>query len=291
MAKAPVHKLGQMIGDFIEKYFEGELSQICFERRMYLDVVGKTRTARRGKKVTLNDVYGNKHDLDFVIERGGTDATLGIPAALIECAWRRYTKHSKNKAQEIQGAVLPIAEKYKYHKPFLGAILAGFYTEPSVQQLNSCGFETVYFKYNDIVSAFASVGVDIQYDEQTTDASAEQKVIALEALSNSEYQQVFNIIAQLSSIEVNAFKNKLRNALDRQIVQIIIAPLYGSNLIFGTIDEAVTYLNEFNSEYLPENAGLMKIFVQVKYSNSDNISGEFVNNITAKQFLTSIVGV
>ena len=51
MAKAPVHKLGQMIGDFIEKYFEGELTQICQQRQMYLDVVGKERSARKGKKV------------------------------------------------------------------------------------------------------------------------------------------------------------------------------------------------------------------------------------------------
>lgn len=291
MARAPVHKLGQMIGDFIEKYFEGELTQICHERQMYLDVVGKTRTARRGKKVSWNDVYGNKHDLDFVIERGGSDSTLGTPAALIECAWRRYTKHSKNKAQEIQGAVLPIAEKYKYHKPFLGAILAGFYTEPSVQQLNSCGFETVYFKYQDIVTAFSTVGVNIEYDEQTTDVSAEQKVRALESLTSAQYQQVFNLIAQLSSVEVNAFKDKLRNALDRQIAQIVIAPLYGNNLTFGTIDEAVTFLSEYNFQNLPQNAGLMKIFVQVRYSNGDNISGDFVNPLTATQFLTNVVGI
>ena len=291
MAKAPVHKLGQMIGDFIEKYFESELSEICDEKQMYLDVVGKTRTARRGKKVSWNDIYGNKHDLDFVIERGGTDVTLGTPAALIECAWRRYTKHSKNKAQEIQGAVLPIAEKYKYHKPFLGAILAGFYTEPSVQQLNSCGFETVYFKYQDIVNAFSTVGVDIQYDEQTTDISAEQKVRALKALTNTQYQYVFNKIIELSSVEINTFKNKLKNALDRQILQIIIAPLYGSNLTFDTIDEAITFLDEHNFEYLPENTELMKIFVQVRYSNGDNISGDFINHITATHFLVHIVGV
>ena len=291
MAQAPVHKLGQMIGDFIEKYFEGELLQICQERRMYLDVVGKTRKARRGKKVSWNDVYGNKHDLDFVIERGGSDEELGTPAALIECAWRRYTKHSKNKAQEIQGAVLPIAEKYKYHKPFLGAILAGFYTEPSVKQLNSCGFETVYFKYQDIVKAFSTVGVDIQYDEQTTDESAEQKVLALKALSNSQYQNVFNKIAQLSHAEIDAFKNKLRNALDRQITQVVIAPLYGSNLTFRTIDAAVNYLKGHDFQNPPQNAGLMKIFVQVRHSNGDHVSGDFANNITATDFLTNIVGV
>ena len=289
MAKAPVHKLGQIIGDFIEKYFEGELSEICYERQMYLDVVGKVRAARRGKKVSWNDAYGNKHDLDFVIERGGTNEVLGTPAALIECAWRRYTKHSKNKAQEIQGAVLPIAEKYRYHKPFLGAILAGFYTTPSVQQLNSCGFETVYFKYDDIVRAFAMVGVDIRYDEQTTNFDAEQKVIALENLTGAQYQSVFNVIAQLSSAEINLFKNKLRSALDRQIAHIIIAPLYGNNITFNTVDDAIMYLDNSDFRLIPEKIGLMKIFVQVRYSNGDNIDCEFANNASVTDFLKNIV--
>jgi hypothetical protein len=291
MAKAPVHKLGQMIGDFIEKYFEDELTQICEERNLYLDVVGKVRPARRGKKVTWYDVFGNKHDLDFVIERGGSETVLGVPAAIIESAWRRYTKHSKNKAQEIQGAVLPIAEKYKYHKPFLGAVIAGVYTEPSINQLNSCGFETIYFKYEDIITAFASINVDINYGEDTTDSDAEQKVIALETLTAEQYQKVFQKIIALSSLEVNAFKTKLKDALDRQIQQIIIAPLYGINNFFATVDDAIKYLNNFNPKENPNNIELMKIYIQVRYSNGDNISGEFSTNEAATDFLASTVRV
>ncbi|WP_038248137.1 hypothetical protein [Ghiorsea bivora] len=289
MAKAPVHKLGQMIGEFIEKHFEPQLSQICTQRQLYLDVVGKERTARRGKKVSWHDNYGNKHDLDFVIERGGSDAVLGVPVAIIEIAWRRYTKHSKNKAQEIQGAVLPIAEKYKYHKPFLGAVIAGDYTKPSITQLNSCGFATIYFKYEDIVSAFATVNVDIKYGEKTPDDVAQKIVVALEKLSFSQYEQVFQKIVELSDKEVSSFKEKLIAALDRQVQQIIIAPLYGANNTFPTIDDAINYLDNFDAELSSIGAELMKIFVQVRYSNGDNISGEFSSNEFASDFLMSIV--
>lgn len=289
MANAPGHKLGQMVGDFIEKYFEGELTQICNERLLYLDVVGKVRAARRGKKVSWNDLYGNKHDLDFVIERDGTDSQLGTPAALIECAWRRYTKHSKNKAQEIQGAVLPIAEKYRCHKPFLGAILAGQYSEASVTQLNSCGFETVHFKYQDVVTAFSSVGVDIDYGETTTNADAQQKIISLEALSHQQYQQIFDVMTQLNSVEMNKFKTKLRNALDRQIIQIVIAPLYGANTEFNTIDDAIIFLNDSNIQFSPNDSELFKIFIRLVYSNGDAISGDFKNSNTAIQFLQNTV--
>ncbi|PYU96302.1 MAG: hypothetical protein DMG25_02190, partial [Acidobacteria bacterium] len=64
------------------------------------------------------------HDLDYVLERGGTEDTLGVPIAFIESAWRRYTKHSKNKAQEIEAAVMPIALTFARHQPFCGAVVA-----------------------------------------------------------------------------------------------------------------------------------------------------------------------
>lgn len=103
---------------------------------------------------------GNDHDLDFVTEQGGTKDKRGRPLAFIEVAWRRYTKHSRNKAQEIQGAVLPIAERHAWDKPFLGAILAGVSTEGSLAQMRSSGFEVVLFPYNSLVEAFAAIGVN-----------------------------------------------------------------------------------------------------------------------------------
>ena len=289
MAKAPVHKLGQMIGEFIEKHFENELIEICEERGLYLDVVGKDRPARKGKKVSWNDTYGNKHDLDFVIERNGTDQRFGIPAAIIECAWRRYAKHSKNKAQEIQGAVLPIAEKYKYHKPFLGAVIAGVYTAPSVNQLNSCGFSTIYFAYEDIITAFSSVGVNVNYDEDTSDNEAQKMVEAMEILSEGNYQQVFRQIISLNKHQVSAFKKALMDALDRQIKKIIIAPLYGVNNVFFSLDDAINYLKDFVPNMDSQEIELIKIFIQVCYSNSDTISGEFSTKQAASQFLANIV--
>ena len=88
------------------------------------------------------DSKGNTHILDYVMEEGGSEAVQGRPRAFIEIAWRRYTKHSKNKAQEIQGAITPLAETYQDSHPFLGAVLAGEFTEPSndtsceVKQIN-----------------------------------------------------------------------------------------------------------------------------------------------------------
>ena len=120
--------------------------------RTYLDFEGP-RKARGGRsKVTWQDGYGNKHDLDYVLERGGTEETRGVPVAFIESAWRRYTKHSKNKAQEIEAAVMPVALTFSRHQPFCGAVVAGEVTEHALHQLESKGFAVLHVPYESILA-------------------------------------------------------------------------------------------------------------------------------------------
>ena len=143
------------------------LQEFCDQRNLYLDIQGERSRVRPGKAVTWLDKYGNTHALDFVIEKGGTATQQGRPVAFVEAAWRRYSRHSRNKAQEIQGAVLPIADKHHWDKPFLGAVLAGEFTEDSFNQLKYVGFKVLYFPYECIVKAFEGVGIDVRFDEST----------------------------------------------------------------------------------------------------------------------------
>jgi hypothetical protein len=170
MAESPSHRFGQVVGNLLEEILLPELLRFCEERLLYLDRHGSRVNVRRGKKVSWEDKYGNFHDLDFVIEKDGSADVRGRPVAFIEAAWRRYTKHSKAKAQEIQGAVLPISEKFRLEAPFLGAILAGIFTLPSLEQLRSLGFNIVYLPYESIVAAFSNVGINARFDEATPDA-------------------------------------------------------------------------------------------------------------------------
>lgn len=112
MATSAAHKFGQIIGDLLELAIEPLLARFAEEHGLYLDKKGP-RPARRGKKATWVDLHGNAHDLDFVLEKGGTGTHIGAPVAFVEVAWRSYTKHSRNKAQEIQGAVLPLVDKHR----------------------------------------------------------------------------------------------------------------------------------------------------------------------------------
>lgn len=180
MANSPSHRLGQIIGDFLEDVALPLLENFCHmynqnesENKLYLDRKG-SRSTRHGQKLTWYDKYGSPHDLDFVIERGGTQNRIGHPIAFIEAAWRRYTKHSRNKAQEIQGAVLPIVEKYPWDSPFIGAFLAGVFTGPAIKQMKNAGFTISLFPYDTIIEAFSTVDINISFDEQTTDMKFEE---------------------------------------------------------------------------------------------------------------------
>ncbi len=183
MANSPSHRFGQIVGDLLEEIMTPQLVEFCKKRNLYLDKKGDRGDARKGKKVSWQCRFGNSHDLDFVIERNGDADKIGRPLAFIEAAWRRYSKHSRNKAQEIQGAILPIAEHFEWDKPFLGVVLAGVFTKGSLVQMKSSGFQVALFPYETIVDAFLSVGISTDFDESTPDAEFTATINMIEKLT------------------------------------------------------------------------------------------------------------
>lgn len=176
MAESLSHKFGQIIGDLLELAIEPHLQKFAKQNKLFLDKKG-TRLTRKGKKLSWIDSKENIHDLDFVLEREGSNEILGMPVAFIETAWRRYTKHSRNKAQEIQGAILPLAEKYKTSSPFIGVVLAGVFTQGALNQLHSSGFYVLYFSYDTVIKAFRKFGINADFNEQTSEQDFKKKLI------------------------------------------------------------------------------------------------------------------
>jgi hypothetical protein len=86
MAESLAHRWGQIIGDVFEVFIRNILQDVANQHHLNLDF-RRPRKARGGQnKVTWQDGYGNKHDLDYVLERGGTEDALGVPATFIESA-------------------------------------------------------------------------------------------------------------------------------------------------------------------------------------------------------------
>lgn len=287
MANSPSHRFGQIIGDLLEEIIAPQLAQFCNERGLFLDKKGERKGVRKGKKVSWIDKYGNSHELDFVIEKGGTPYQRGRPLAFIETAWRRYTKHSRNKAQEIQGAILPIAEKYDWDKPFLGVILAGFFTNGSLTQMKTSGFDVALFPYESIVNAFASVQINVSFDEQTPDAEFQRMIRQIEALMPAQRESLKNHLVAQNQQLLAQFFMKLQTTLDRQIERIILIPLHGHTNEFKTVEDALRFVQTYQ-ENSNGSGPFSRYEVIVRYSNDDKVEASFTTKERAIEFLNYI---
>ena len=283
MAQSPAHQFGQIVGEVLEAAIFEPLQQIADEHALYLDYK-HLRPARGGKrKVSWKDRHGNDHDLDYVLEQGGSEEVLGRPKAFIETAWRRYTKHSRNKAQEIQGAILPLAEAYADCHPFRGVVLAGVFTPGSLSQLDSNGFKILYFPYNSVIAAFAEVGIDASFDETTADAEFVKKVNRFRKLSTAKKARLIAGLREKHAAELDRFLGLLRQSLQRGIERILVIPLYGVCHEMISIADAVAFIRSH-----PEGTGthpFVRYAIVVRYTNGNEIRGDFKTKDEAIDFL------
>ena len=280
MAESLSHKFGQIIGDLLELALEPHLKKFARKHKLYLDSKGE-RKGRSGKKVSWFDGNNNKHDLDFVLERGGTENKIGVPVAFIECAWRRYTKHSRNKAQEIQSAILPLAGKYQSSSPFVGVVLAGVFTSGALSQLKSHGFSVLYFPYATVVKAFAKFGIDATSDEKTPEADFRKKIDSWVALANKE--GVAKELLKLNRKEVEEFISSLSDSVSRFIETVIVMPLHGQEAVADTVTKAIDFLNSYSEAdaLLP----IHKYEIIIRYNTGDKIEAIFKDKKDTIKFL------
>lgn len=283
MAESPAHRFGQLIGEVVEGAVEPTLRDFATKYGLYLDTKGP-RPTRDGNKVSWTDLNGNKHDLDFVIERDGSRTTLGVPAAFIEVAWRRYTKHSRNKAQEIQGAIMPLLETHKRHCPFVGAVLAGVFTEGALTQLKSLGFQIAYFPYETVVEAFSVVKVDAFYDEATPDDEFASRMRRLDALGQPGRSKVAQKLAELNGHQLKDFVEALARVVTRTVTTVRVLPLHGRIVEWASIDDAISFIKAYREDHTEP---FIRFEIQIVYRNGDKISGEFGAKEDAVAFLLS----
>jgi hypothetical protein len=293
MAESLAHRWGQIIGDGFEMFVRNLLTGVAKQHGLYLDFK-RPRKARGGQgKVTWQDAYGNKHDLDYVLERGGTEETRGVPAAFIESAWRRYTKHSKNKVQEIEAAVMPVALTFSRHQPFLGAVLAGEFTRNALLQLESKGFAVLQVPYHSILTAFDELGIDASSEDGvggTTEEQFREKIAKWESLPQP--QATDQLLAKLEALhqrEIADFKLRLDAAIMRRVNSVRLTVLRGQSVECSDIESAIAYLIEEERSYQLREAGEQReaFEVQVRFNNGAKIEATFPNRGEAIAFLRS----
>ncbi|HTA26809.1 MAG TPA: DNA methylase [Bacteroidia bacterium] len=270
MAESLSHKFGQLIGDLLELAILPNLKKFARKHNLFLDKSG-IRNARKGIKVSWPDGNGNKHDLDFVLEHGGTENIIGTPVAFIESAWRRGSRHSKNKAQEIQGAINPIVLNNKTTVSFKGAILGGDFTKPSIKQLESDNFSVLYFPTELFEKAFKKFNLDIISDDTTQEIEFEKRILAWENFQRKE--ELHKELLKLNKVEVDKFFNSFSDSISRFIVQVIILPLHGLESISNSVTEAINFLTTYSEDKskLPH----IRYEIIIRYNTGDKIEVSF----------------
>lgn len=162
------HRLGQIVGDWYEQYFALPLLQkIATDLGLYLDSRFTRRSCRKDK-ILWRDEEGNSVDYDFVMELDGTDKKLGTPVAFFETFWRRGARHSKDKARDDSGKLLPMKSTYPTAR-VLSIVSAGDFTGPAREFVQSKGVELFYVPKIHIVEAWKAHGVEIDYPDKSTE--------------------------------------------------------------------------------------------------------------------------
>lgn len=287
MATAPGHRFGQIIGDLLEEATIEACRPIAAEHGFYLDYIHPRKARGGAKKVRWDDDKGNHRDLDIVIEENGNESKYGVPRAFIEVAWRRYTKHSKNKAQEISAAVTSCANRFATKSPFKGCVLAGDFTDNALMQLRSEGFSVMHFPTEEVIEAFDAVGIDIIWEEDTPDDELEERVRECEALSSDELNKVKQKLFDLGSDEFGIFVSSLAAALDRRIAEVDVIARYGRTRAFPTVDDACAYIADI-PEVSPADIPLLDFAILVRFSDGDTIEAKFKDRNRAINYLISL---
>lgn len=289
MAKSLAHVIGEQIGFLLEETIVDFISSTVSSDEYYVDY-RHPRPARQGaKEVVMVDAQGNKHKLDVVVERGGSENQFGAPVAFIEVAWRRYVKHSKNKVQEISGAILPLVNRYREYVPFQGAVLAGEFTNNSRRQLESEGFSVLYIPYDSICSVFKdSVGIEIEWEEDSTEASLSRLAQRLVRLTERERASVKSLLLERECTLFSTFVGELNNVLSRRVISVSVAPLHGRVTVHESVQMAVRFLQDYD-ECAMMSIPLVRYQISIQYNTGDSVALSFGDKMSAIRALNQFV--
>ena len=110
-----------------------------------------------------------------------------------------------------------------------------------------------------------------------------------DAVENLNIQQVDNVIQFLIGIiqpKLNVFLQSLQISLMRSIKKVVVQPLFGTTNIFQDALSAQQYLSAIDLNIVPNNLTCNWIFIFVEYSNGENFRAEFLDKISALDFLS-----
>jgi hypothetical protein len=238
------HKLGQLVGDWFEEFFVFPLlTKVANELDLFLDNRFVDRPAR-GEKIEWEDNEGNAVDYDFVLELNGRADKRGIPVAFVECFWRRGARHSKDKARDDSGKLLPMGETYPTAR-FLGIVAAGDFTEPARDLVRGREIDLFYIPKDKVVQAFSDNDLAMDYPDSATEGYKSTLAGQFEvAFTKAKHRAVAHTLTTLVGAAATAsYVHRVRARLSALPQEIRLILRHESRpLVFRTVGEVTEFL-------------------------------------------------
>jgi len=246
MIASPGHRLGQIIGNIMEDVFKETVARLAREFGLYHDSKGTVRPARGTRKIIWRDAQGNAYDMDHVLEQDGSDDRIGEPIGFIEVFWRRYEKHSRNKAKEDTGKLVPLLSSYPSAR-FAAIIAAGVFTPPAIQEVESKGIKLLHIPVDVVFDVFRRSGVEVDYPEKADDDTKRQLLWDAERmLTDSLQAQIKSHLLQEIADDLTQFIEVLRQELARTIVTVTVTREASSSFTCASREEALAILSTWD---------------------------------------------
>jgi len=243
------HKLGQIIGDWFEEYFAMNiLQEIADDLDLYLDSRFIKRDCR-GEKIIWKDLDGNGVDYDFVLELNGDNEKFGTPLAFFETFWRRGARHSKDKARDDSGKLLPMRATYPTSR-ILGIISAGDFTKPAQELVKSRSIDLFYIPKQKIINAWKKHNVIIDYPD-TLNENNKQKLVLQVIKKVNEVHILADTACELEKIigksVIDNYQSRIKSMISAPPISYGIANNFREEVKeFEDFSEVTSHLENLN---------------------------------------------
>jgi hypothetical protein len=246
------HRLGQLVGDWWERYVVLPLLQkVADELKLFLDNRFVDRPVRNSGKIIWKDDEGNEVDYDFVLELDGSASKRGTPVAFFEVFWRRGARHSKDKARDDSGKLVPMRDTYPTAR-FLSIAASGEFTEPAKGLVVSRDIELFHVPKSNIIEAFDYHGLVMDYpDSSSEDLKAQIARTFEEQLTEERKREVANTLFEIiGQASVDAYISKVRGFLAASPLEVrFIETRYSNAAAFKSIEGATNFLESPSFNY------------------------------------------
>ncbi len=225
---------------------------------------------RQNKKIAWKDEDDNEVDYDFVMELDGADNHIGIPVGFFECFWRRGKRHSKDKARDDSGKLMPMRDTYPTAR-FLGIVAGGDFTGPASTLVQSRRIDLFCIPKAKIITVFEKHGVQIDYPDRTPE---EKKALLVEAFDRAVVPALkpkiaATLIALVGAASISTYVDRVRAALGALPQELrFVMQRRSKPVVSESIPEATEFLKNPTFDF---NAPSENYIYEITYSDGTEL--------------------